>query len=119
MKTSSKLLATFFIAIVSIIAAHDSDAATRSLTCTNKSGKIEFGICGIRGCPVTVTVGDQSTDYVLNRTKNQDGSLKYTTRTGSVNRCNINISALRFGLRTTTLVSCASSLKNSKCTISN
>ena len=104
-----------------IVISNTSMAATgnRLLTCSNQFGNVQFQICGIRGCPTTVTVNKTSTKYNLKRVKNSDGSLSYTPRTGSHPSCNILVSALRNGLRTTRSVSCASKLAKATCKFSD
>ena len=112
------LLLTIFSSLILVSTTAIAATSSRLLTCSNKLGSVVFGICGIRGCPTTVTVGTKATKYNLKRVKNSDGSLNYSGRTGSPS-CNISISALRSGLRTARSVSCASKLARSTCKFSD
>lgn len=98
-----------------VIISSLAHADNRQLVCTNKSGKVVFDICGVRGCKTVVTVNKKSTTYNLKRVKNSDGSLTYSARAGSRPTCEIDISALRFGQRKLEDVSCASKLEGASC----
>ena len=92
-------------------------AATKTLTCTKTGkGNIIFGICGINGCPSSITANRRTTKYNFTRSKASDGSLTYETgsrTTGS--QCIIKIGSLRRGFRKTTQVSCATALVGANC----
>ena len=105
----------FMLSLFLICSASVALADSRLLTCSNHFGSVVFQICGIKGCPTTVKVGTKSTLYNLKRVKNSDGSLSYSARAGSHPSCNIEISALRSGIRTAKSVSCATKLANSNC----
>ena len=104
--------------LVLTVSASHAFADNRILTCSNKLGSVVFDICGIKGCPATVKLGTKATKYNLKRIKNSDGSLSYSARVGTRPTCNIEISALKFGVRTAKSVSCASKLNKSVCTFS-
>ena len=93
--------------------------AGRTLTCDKKNvGKLEISLCGIKGCPATITRPSKTpTSYTFNRKKNSDGSLSYTPRVGSKNKCNVEIGALRSGIRPVISASCLSGLKGASCSI--
>jgi hypothetical protein len=93
-------------------------APGRNLTCSNSTGSIVIGICGVKGCSAKVTLGSTpAKTYLTKRTKNADGSLRYATISGAASKCTIDIGALKFGSRLVTQASCAKTLKNSKCNI--
>lgn len=89
----------------------------RTLTCKNNSGKIQIGICGIRGCTAVTSIGSTITKYTLTRKRNTNGSLTYTTRIGTTPKCTVGIGSLLGGRRLVTGASCATSLVGASCNI--
>lgn len=97
--------------------AQEVTSPTRTLNCTNKTGKISIGICGVKGCSSTVTTKNGVVSYLFKRTKTSDGGLSYATRPGLKPRCSVTVGPLRSGVRPVTSASCARSLVGAACKI--
>lgn len=96
----------------------NSACADRLLQCSNSAGRLTIGICGVRGCPSTITTrSGHRTNYNFTRFKNSDGSLRYSQRLGTTGRCTVDISRLQFGGRSIVSASCDTTLNGARCTI--
>ena len=117
----SYCMAGLLIIVGTFLCYSEANAETfpRILQCTNHSGNVIFRICGVRGCPATVTYGSTVTQYNMKRVRNPDLSLTYSPRAGSTAKCTIIISPLRYGVRRISSTTCAAKLRKAVCTFSD
>jgi len=108
---------TLVTLLTSMFFASSAFADSRVLVCTKGTNKVEFGICGVRGCIASVSSARRAAvTYRVGRQKLSSGALQYTPTDGAARRCTFNISTLSNGRRSiSNTPSCNTALRNARC----